>query len=116
VAKRTFGKYTSTQALVEAYRQGDTLATYVWLNAVRKLALGLCSLCNLLSPDQIILGGGITQAGEALYKPLADFMETFEWKNTGKSTPVQQARYGHMAGAVGAAGFALSREVGVKLK
>lgn len=116
VAKRTFGKYTTTQALVEAYGQGDPLASYVWLNSVRKLALALCSLCNILSPDQIILGGGITQAGESLYKPLADFMDIFDWKNTGKSTPVQQARYGNMAGAVGAAGFALSREVGVKLK
>lgn len=111
VAKRSFGKYQTTLALVEAYRHGDAFATYIWLNSVRKLALGICSLCNLLSPDQIILGGGITQAGEALYQPLAGFMAVYEWKSAGKSTPVQQARYSNMAGAVGAAGFALDRAI-----
>jgi glucokinase len=109
VARRSFGRYSSTQALVEAHLQGDSLATYVWLNAVRKLALGLCSLGNLLSPDLIILGGGITRSGDALFKPLADFIDVYEWKNTGKTTPIRQAQYSDMAGAVGAAGFALQK-------
>lgn len=109
VAKRSFGRYQSTQALVEAYLQGDTFASYVWLNAVRKLALGLCSLCNLLSPQLIIIGGGITKAGDALYLPLADFMDVYAWKNAGRRTSVQQAYFSDMAGAVGAAGFALDK-------
>ncbi|WP_317047568.1 ROK family protein [Adhaeribacter pallidiroseus] len=56
VAIRSFKKFTSTKSLVAAHLQGDTFATYVWLNSVRKLALGICSICNLLSPDLIILG------------------------------------------------------------
>jgi glucokinase len=109
IAIRSFGRFTTTQALVAAHLQGDAFATYVWLNAVRKLALGLCSLCNLLSPDLIILGGGITRAGEALYKPLASFIEVYEWKHAGKRTPIRQACYTDIAGAVGAAGFARDR-------
>jgi glucokinase len=109
VLKRSFGRIKSTHELVNAYRQGDSFATYVWLNTVRKLALGLCSLSNLLSPDLIILGGGVSKAGDALYKPLASFMNIYEWKNIGKKTPIQQARYGDMAGAVGAAGFAFDK-------
>lgn len=108
IAKRSFGRFQSTPALIEAYIQGETFATFVWLDSVRKLALALCSLDNVLSPDLIVLGGGITKAGEALYQPLADFIEVYEWKNTGKKTPVKQASFGEMAGAVGAAGFALS--------
>jgi glucokinase len=109
VSIRSFGRFTSTKTLVQAHLQGDDFATYVWLNSVRKLALGLCSLCNLLSPDLIILGGGITKAGEALYKPLESFIEVYEWKNSGKKTPIQQAFYSNTAGAVGAAGFAMKR-------
>jgi glucokinase len=105
---RSLGRFSSTQALVEAYLQGDVFGTYIWLNSVRKLALGLRSLCNLLSPDLIILGGGITRAGDALYKPLNDFMEVYEWKNAGKSTPIRQAHHSDISGAVGAAGFALT--------
>ncbi|GGC34270.1 glucokinase [Parapedobacter defluvii] len=106
IFKRSFGRFASTNDLVEAYKGGDHFATYVWLNAVRKLALGLCSLNNLLSPDLFILGGGITHTSDALYKPLADFMDVYAWKNAGRKTPVLQAHYSDMAGAVGAAGFA----------
>jgi glucokinase len=109
VAKRSFGRFATTQALVAAYLQGDVFATYVWLNSVRKLALGLCSVCNLLSPDLIVLGGGITRAGEALYQPLTDFMGVYAWEKAGKTTPVRQACFQDMAGAVGAAGFALNK-------
>jgi glucokinase len=113
VAQRSFGRFKSTQDLVEFYRKGDPFATYMWLNSIRKLALGLCSLCNILSPDLLILGGGVTKAGDDLYSPLANFMDLYEWKNAGKKTPIQQALYSDMAGAVGAAGFALSK-VGVE--
>lgn len=109
ISKRSFGRIKSTYELVKAYREGDAFATYLWLNAVRKLALGLCSLCNLVSPELIILGGGITKAGDALYKPLADFIDIYEWKNTGKKTLIKQVGYGEMAGAVGAAGFAFDK-------
>lgn len=109
VARRSFGRFASTRELVAAYVQGDTLAAYVWLNAVRKLALALCSLGNLLSPDLILLGGGITRAGEALFRPLADFTAVYEWKDTGKTTPIRQAQYSDIAGAVGAAAFALQK-------
>lgn len=111
VAIRSFGRFNSTHALVEAYKQGDTFASFVWLNSVRKLAIGICSLCNLLSPDLIILGGGITKAGSSLYNPLTDFIDVYEWKNVGKKILIQQAQYNDVAGAVGAAGFALNKAV-----
>jgi glucokinase len=109
ISKRSLGRIQSTHELVKAYRQGDSFATFIWLNTVRKLAMGICSLCNLLSPDLVILGGGVTKAGESLYKPLFEFIDVYEWKNTGKKTPVKQAGYGEMAGAVGAAGFAFDK-------
>lgn len=109
ISKRSFGRIQSTYELVKAYRQGDSFATFIWLNTVRKLALGICSLCNLLSPELVILGGGVTKAGDALYKPLSEFIDVYEWKNTGKKTPIKQAGYGELAGAVGAAGFAFGK-------
>ncbi len=109
VSKRSFGRYSSTSDLVEAYRSGDSFATFVWLDSVRKLALGLCSLYNLLAPDLVILGGGITKAGDSLYRPLAEFMDVYAWKNVVGKTPIRQAFFSDMAGAVGAAGFALDK-------
>src|SRR5690606_22316196 len=41
VYKRSFGRFKTTPDLIKAYQQGDSFATFVWLDAVRKLALGL---------------------------------------------------------------------------
>lgn len=110
IARRSCGRFASTLELVEAYRRGDPFAGYIWLNALRVLSLALCSIYNLLSPDMVILGGGVTRAGDDLYKPLHAFIDVYEWKNRSTTTPVCQAQFGDLAGAVGAAGFALSKK------
>lgn len=109
VEKRSLGRYQTTYALLEAYRQGDHFARWLWLDSVQKLATALASLVNVLSPDLVILGGGITGADGDLFEPLASFLDHYEWRPGGKHTPVVQAHFGDMAGAIGAASFALQR-------
>ncbi|TDB63336.1 ROK family protein [Arundinibacter roseus] len=111
IERRSRGRFTSTWELVEAYRAGDVFATYLWLNSVRSLAVALCSIVNALSPECIVLARGITLADDALFEPLRQFMDIYEWRPGGKSTPLVQAHFGDMAGAIGAAGFALQRNV-----
>lgn len=104
VARRTFGRYQNTHELVEAYRQNEPLATQVWLTSVRRLAVALASLANAFSPELIVLGGGITQADDALLGPLKTFMDIFEWRPAGKKTTICKAHFADWAGAIGAAG------------
>lgn len=106
IIKRTSGKYCSTQELLDAFDRGDTYANNIWLTSVRKLAIGLASLTNILSPEVIILGGGITEAGNNLFSPLEKYMERYEWRPDGNKTRIIKAQYGDLAGAVGAACFA----------
>lgn len=109
IERRSFGKFTSTYDLLQAYKKGDKLATYTWLHSVKKLAVSLCAFINIVSPDVIILGGGIARAGKDLFDPLAEFMNIFEWHHSGTRTPVIQAVFDEYSGAVGAAGFALHK-------
>ncbi|MEZ4901623.1 MAG: ROK family protein [Spirosomataceae bacterium] len=109
VAKRSKNQYESTWELVEAYRKGNAWATLVWLTSVQKLAVALSSLVNALSPELIVLAGGITLADDALFQPLHQYMSLYEWRPGDKKTPIVQAQFGDMAGAIGAAGFALSK-------
>jgi len=109
IEKRSNGKFKSTQDLLDAYRAGDSLAKDVWLKSVRRLGLGLASVANILSPDVIVLGGGITQAGDDLFIPLRGFMKQFEWQPGENTTPIVKASYGDMAGAIGAACFAMTK-------
>lgn len=109
IAKRSKNKFESTWELVEAYRKGDAWATLVWLQSIQKLSVGLSSLINVFSPELIVLAGGITFADDALFTPLKQYMALYEWRPGGKQTSIVQAQFGDMAGAIGAAGFALSK-------
>jgi glucokinase len=109
VEKRSKGKFTSTHEMLEAYKNGDVFAKEVWMKSVRQLGIGLASLANVLSPEVIVLGGGITQAGDDLFLPLNEFMKQFEWQPNGTTTNIVKAVYGDMAGAIGAASFAMSK-------
>lgn len=111
IEKRSLGRFTSTYELLEAYKQGDYFAQWVWLTSVRHLAIGICALLNAFSPDLVVLGGGITQAEDDLLLPLADFMNLHEWRPGGQSTPIKIAHFGDMAGAIGAASFAIQATV-----
>ena len=88
---------------------GEGFATWVWLNSVQQLARGIVSLINGFSPEIIIIGGGITKAGEALTRPLQDLIDVYEWRPAGFQTPIVLAEMGGNAGAIGAALFAKLR-------
>ena len=107
VEKRSDGKFTNTKELLDAYRNGDALAKDVWLKSVRQLAIGLASVTNILSPERIVLGGGITDADADLFDPLHEYMEQYEWRAGGNRVMIVKATFGDMAGAMGAACFAL---------
>lgn len=110
IKTRTYNLYDSTKDLVEAYMSGDTFATWTWLNSVQTLARALVSFMNILSPQIIILGGGIAKAGDALMDPLKGFLDVYEWRPKGFETPIVFANLGNHAGAIGAALFALEKK------
>ena len=109
IKKRSNGKFTSTHELLSAYRNGDELAKQVWLTSVKKLAMGLASASNLISPDTIIVGGGIAEAGNDLFIPLKKWFEEFDWQTGGTNANIVKATQGDLAGAMGAGFFAMSK-------
>ena len=73
------------------------------MKAVRVLARAIASFINILDPEIVILGGGITQAGAYLFDPLDEFLEEFEWRPAGHRVRIVPAKLGEWAGAYGAA-------------
>jgi glucokinase len=107
VRERTGGAFSSTLELLDAAAAGDAKATQVWQRSVHGLAVAIASLVNAFDPHAVVLGGGIAAAGAALFEPLQTYLDQCEWRPTGAATPVIAAQLGDMAGAVGAARFAL---------
>ena len=109
IEKRSNGKFSSTHELLQAYKNGDELAKQVWLTSVKKLAIGLASASNLISPDTIVVGGGIAEANDDLFIPLNKWFDEFEWQPGGIRPKIVKAIHGDLAGAIGAACFAIDR-------
>lgn len=60
-----------TAALVyEAAHRGDELAIQVVRETARFLGTGVANLLNIFNPEVVVLAGGVTQAGDALFEPL----------------------------------------------
>jgi glucokinase len=110
IQKRSRGRFKDTYALLDAYREGDHFAKEVWLTSVKKLAIGIACVTNVLSPECIILAGGLTEAGNDLFEPLDNYLATYEWRAGGNKTTILKSQFGDMAGAIGAACFALMQE------
>ena len=107
ISERTGGRFTSTRLLVEAHLRGDAEATTIWLRSVHHLAAAVASFINAFDPEIVIVGGGIAQAGPALFDPLRKELDRFEWRPLGHTVQVIPAALGEKAGAIGAAYHAI---------
>lgn len=97
---RLTGNDIGTKA-IEARLDTDPVAREVWDIAVHALALGLTHLVLAVDPERIIIGGGLSHAGEILLAPLrARLSKLLCWRDT---PDIVVAELGGSAGRWGAA-------------
>ena len=73
------------------------------MKSIRALACAVASAINVLDPEAVVIGGGIAQAGDALFAPLAAQLDEVEWRPGGHAVKILPAALGEWAGAIGAA-------------
>ncbi|PMQ01131.1 MAG: glucokinase [Dictyoglomus sp. NZ13-RE01] len=54
----------SAKLVREAYLKGDKVAERIWFSSLEYLGIGVANIITILSPERVVLGGGITNAGE----------------------------------------------------
>jgi glucokinase len=90
-------------AVVERAKAGDAAA----IDAVRilgeRLGVGIANVINLFDPDLIVIGGGVSTAGELLTGPAEEAARRLALPGVGTRTKVALARHGLHAGVRGAA-------------
>ncbi|MFP4052417.1 MAG: ROK family protein [Phycisphaerae bacterium] len=102
------GEELTTKDINEHRRAGDAFAEEVWQRGLYHLAVGCVSICRIFDPDQIVLAGGLTNAGDDLMKPLTEHFRSLHWTLTEPKTELAIATLGSNAGVIGAAGVAWS--------
>jgi glucokinase len=97
----------TAKKIVQAASEGDTTALRIVREAARWLARGLLTVIRILNPDRIILGGGLTLAGQVLLAPLHQSLAELVSPTIGYSTEIVVAELGTYSPLYGAAAMAL---------
>jgi len=101
-AIRVFGKGMTLKRMDALARRGNSKARRIWEDFGRKLGTALTGVVNLLNPDLIIIGGGVSKAGELILQPLRNEIKRRAMKDQARHVKVLRARLGDNAGIIGA--------------
>lgn len=86
---------------------GDILANQVVNRICFYLGLALSDIGNTLNPASIIIGGGVSNAGNTLLQPTTRYFQENAFPSIRDSTKIKLAQLGNDAGVIGAASLAL---------
>jgi len=89
---------------------GDILANRIVDKVSSYLGLALANCANILNPANIIIGGGVSAAGNTLLQPTTRYFQENTFPAVRDSTRIKLAQLGNDAGAIGAASLALRFE------
>jgi fructokinase len=91
----------TTQAGIELMRNNDPLAQAVWRDYVQLLARALSGVINIIDPDVVVLGGGVSNVDE-LYRDVPALWEQWIFSDVIR-TRLLKAECGDSSGVIGAA-------------
>jgi glucokinase len=103
IAELAHGVTPTGRHLTSAAIDGDEQARMLLAEVGSWLGIGLSTLIAILDPDVIVIGGGVSQAGDALLDPTRSAIaESLEGYDVRTPTPVVAAAFGEDAALVGA--------------
>ena len=96
--------HVSGKDILQALKSGDAASREVFDEYVYYLAMGLTNLINIFQPDRLLIGGGISNFGDLLLKPVKKHIETYRYSRySAKNTEIGMASLKNDAGLIGAA-------------
>ncbi|MCE4956114.1 ROK family glucokinase [Macrococcoides caseolyticum] len=89
----------------DAAKAGDEFATYVIKKVARNLAYAMSVFSVVTNPKYIIIGGGVSKAGDFLIQHIEQVYRDITFSPALQNTKIVTATLGNDAGIIGAAGL-----------
>lgn len=99
--------WITAKGLAERALEGDIRGRQIFEDAGKYLGRGIATVANLLSPELVILGGGVSNAGDLLMEPLMQEFNRHTMEAIKDGISVEVASLGIDAGVIGAVALAL---------
>lgn len=103
----------TAELVAVAAQRGDVLAIEVFDLAGMYLGVGVGSLLNLLNPGRVIIGGGVSKAGDLLFVPVRRTARERAFERPALDAEIVPAALGDDGGAIGAAAVVFERTGGL---
>ena len=94
------------ELIYEAAQEGDAVAKEIYEMAGFYIGIGVANLITILSPQMVVIGGGVAQAGELLLVPIRETARQRVHVTPFEKVEIVQAELGTDAGMMGAAAWA----------
>jgi glucokinase len=89
--------------IFDAFRKGDIAAREAVTENADMLGTAIGSVVNLLNPEIVVIGGGMSQGGEAYIEMIRKSALRFAFESATSSLKIEAAKFGNEAGWIGAA-------------
>lgn len=96
------GKQITAKTIFDQAKEQDEFAVIVVDRFAYFLGLACSHIGNMLNPHYIIIGGGVSNAGEFLIEQVRNYFEEHSFPNVRKTTKLRLAELGNDAGVIGA--------------
>ena len=92
----------TAETVYRAAQKGDAVASEIVRDTARYLGAGIANLLNILNADVVVVAGGVTQAGDALFVPLRAEVRRRAFRPAVDATQIVPGTLPGTAGVVGA--------------
>ena len=93
----------NAKVVFDAAKEGDSVAMQVFNRFVKYLTIAINNVISFIDPDMIILGGGVSRAGDFLLDAVKAALPEYLFYPTLKQPELRIASLGNDAGIIGAA-------------
>ena len=90
------------EELKEKFRQGNPEAQEALNHLVHYLGIGLGNIATLLNPEVIVIGGGLSNLGSLLFRPLKKEIKRNAFSVSGRNVKIKKAGLRSNPGVLGA--------------
>lgn len=97
------GQEVTAKTVFDLAKMGDKLANIVLDNFFYYLGIACSHIANLLNPELIVIGGGVSAAGDMILDGVGQYFNRFAFPQIRNSTKLKLAELGNDAGVIGAA-------------
>lgn len=101
------GEEVTSKLVFDLAKENDPLAKMVVDRVCNYLGLACANFASILNPSAIVIGGGVSAAGQFLLDQVKNYFNEYAFPTVKSSTEIKLAQLGNEAGVIGAASLAL---------